>query len=70
MAIFGDYARYYNLLYADKKYDEEADFVLHILATRGCRPVSLLDLGCGTARHALHMSGHGDAVAEIGRAHV
>lgn len=63
MAIFGDYACYYNLLYADKKYDEEVNFILHILARHGCRPTSLLDLGCGTARHALHMSGHGIAVS-------
>lgn len=65
MAVFGDYARYYNLLYADKDYSRETNFVLECFSGAGCRFFSLLDLGCGTGRHALCMAGHGKAVTGV-----
>lgn len=55
MAVFGNYARYYNLLYNDKDYAGEAGFVLDILKKYGFIPNNLLDLGCGTGRHAIEM---------------
>lgn len=54
MKIFGDYARYYNLLYADKPYEDECRFILKVLARHACQPASVLDLGCGTGSH-LHV---------------
>lgn len=65
MAIFGDYARYYNLLYRDKDYAGETDFVLGTLQRAGTTPQSLLDLGCGTGRHALEMAKRGLAVTGV-----
>ena len=65
MAVFDEYARYYNLLYKDKDYQAEADFVLDRLARAGCTPASLLDLGCGTGRHALIMAQRGVRVVGI-----
>lgn len=65
MGVFGDYARYYNLLYADKEYSKETGFVLERFSAAGCRFSSLLDLGCGTGRHALCMAGHGKAVTGV-----
>ncbi|MDR1685066.1 MAG: class I SAM-dependent methyltransferase [Desulfovibrio sp.] len=59
MAVFNDYARYYNLLYRDKDYAAEADFVLELLKQRGCAPRTILDLGCGTGRHAGEMARRG-----------
>lgn len=79
MEVFGDYARYYNLLYADKEYSKETDFVLERFSAAGCRFSSLLDLGCGTGRHALCMAERGRAVTgvdqsetmlEMGRQHI
>jgi SAM-dependent methyltransferase len=55
MLVFADYARYYNLFYRDKNYAQETAFVLGLLKQRGCVPRNLLDLGCGTGRHALEM---------------
>lgn len=53
MSTFGDYANYYNLIYRDKTYDGEVAFVLDRLsALRPDSPATLLDLGCGTGRHA------------------
>ena len=65
MAVFGDYARYYNLLYRDKEYGSEIRFVLERLRAYGCRPQALLDLGCGTGRHALEAARCGIAVEGV-----
>jgi len=65
MDIFSDYARYYNLLYRDKDYAGETAFVLEILKKHGCAPKTVLDLGCGTGRHALEMAKQGVAVTGV-----
>ncbi|MDR2124957.1 MAG: class I SAM-dependent methyltransferase [Desulfovibrio sp.] len=52
MSVFGDYSHYYNLLYSDKDYAEETRFIAELMAGHGLRPRSLLDLGCGTGKHA------------------
>lgn len=59
MTVFADYARYYNLLYHDKDYAGETDFIRDCLQKAGCMPRTLLDLGCGTGRHALEMAKRG-----------
>jgi SAM-dependent methyltransferase len=65
MPVFEDYARYYNLLYADKDYAGETGFVLERLQALGCKPQTLLDLGCGTGRHALEFARRGIAVEGV-----
>lgn len=65
MSIFADYARYYNLLYADKDYSGEVDFVLGELQKKGPLPETLLDLGCGTGRHAVEFARRGIAVTGV-----
>jgi len=51
MSNFHQYSAYYDLLYADKDYGAEADYVT--AALRGARPAvrSVLELGSGTGRH-------------------
>lgn len=51
MSVFGRYSRYYDLLYRDKNYSAECDYadeLIHKLPTAS----SILDLACGTGRHA------------------
>jgi SAM-dependent methyltransferase len=49
--IYDEYAASYDLLYADKDYRKECDFVSGLLLDHG--PVgSILELGSGTGRHA------------------
>lgn len=52
MTIFGDYARYYELLYRDKDYEGEALFVKRRLDQYVPAATSVLDLGCGAGQHA------------------
>lgn len=65
MTAFGDYARYYSLLYKDKDYRQETSFVLERLNACGCNPQTLLDIGCGTGRHALEAARQGVAVTGV-----
>lgn len=58
----GLHARHYDLIYADKPYQREAEFVAGLL---GRRCGSLLDLACGTARHALAFSRMGFEVTGV-----
>ncbi len=46
------YSRYYELLYKDKNYEAESDYVLQLIKTLNPAAVSILELGSGTARHA------------------
>jgi len=55
MSVFGGYARYYDLLYQDKDYQQEADFIIQLLQAHAPNARSLLELGCGTGRHAEHL---------------
>ncbi len=52
MNVFSNYARYYDLLYRDKNYTKEAQFIHQLLLNHAPNAVSLLELGCGTGIHA------------------
>lgn len=58
-ALFSAYATYYDMLYGDKDYRAEADFVATQIRARFPSAGRILDLGCGTGRHA-------SALAELG----
>jgi SAM-dependent methyltransferase len=51
MSVFGAYSRYYNLLYKDKDYRGEADYVTGLIKSHAPNAKELLDLGCGTGLH-------------------
>src|SRR5262245_46108178 len=55
MMAFGEYAKYYDLLYADKDYAAETAFVREIIRRLAPGARTLLELGCGSARHALEL---------------
>lgn len=60
--VFNAYASYYDLLYRDKDYSAEAEYVAsHI---HGCAPQAkrILELGCGTGAHAEHLARMGFTV--------
>ena len=56
---FDLYTSYYDLLYADKKYSKEADFISELLAQYGPNGKQILELGCGTGIHAGYLAQKG-----------
>ena len=50
--VFDEYAQYYDLLYQNKDYQGEAAYIDSLLQKYGNHPVQILELGCGTGRHA------------------
>lgn len=63
---FNKYSEYYDLLYQDKDYNSECDFVeaaFHRYADRKIRTV--LDAGCGSGGHALSFNRRGYSIVGI-----
>lgn len=65
MSAFADYAPWYDLLYRDKNYSAEVDFVEARLRDRGIASGKLLDLGCGTGVHAIEFARRGWQMAGV-----
>lgn len=55
-SYLGKYAEYYDIIYAQKDYAQEAAFVNEAFQRFGLSmPAGLLELACGTGRHALEL---------------
>lgn len=63
MSIFAGYARYYDLLYRDKPYEAEANYVCRLIVSRIPNAQSIVELGCGTGAHAEHLARAGMEVS-------
>lgn len=68
MSVFGIYANFYDLLYRDKDYPAEVDFIESLLKKYASGIVkTILDMGCGTGGHALLLAERGYSVTGIDR---
>lgn len=68
MSVFGrDYSSYYDLFYADKDYAAEAAFVRMVIERHKPGAHSLVEFGCGSARHAVELVRAGFSVTGIDR---
>lgn len=67
MTVFGTYSRYYNLFYRDKDYAGEAAYVHDLIQKHRPGAKSVLDLGCGTGRHAFLLGERGYQVTGVDR---
>jgi SAM-dependent methyltransferase len=65
MKIFESYAHYYDLLYHDKDYVSEVNFLLKLLEFHAPHASTILELGCGTGAHAILLAKHGYKIAGI-----
>ena len=53
MSQFGNlYSQYYDLLYSDKDYKAEVEYINRLIKENSTDVETLLDMGCGTGRHA------------------
>jgi SAM-dependent methyltransferase len=62
MSLFDAYSSYYDLLYRDKDYGAESQYVIDLLRRHGVDRGAILELGCGTGRHAEHLANAGFSV--------
>ena len=66
MDVFNNYAQYYDILYQEKDYEGECDFLKQIFEVFSDNPIlSILDLGCGTGGHALPLARRGYDVTGV-----
>jgi SAM-dependent methyltransferase len=62
----GLFAEYYDTIYADKPYAKEASFIDQLLREQSaCRRTRLLDVACGTGRHAFEFEKLGYGVTAV-----
>ncbi len=62
MKVFDKYASYYNLLYKDKDYKKEVDYIHQLVQENHPAAKSILDLGCGTGKHDFYLAELGYSV--------
>lgn len=59
MSIFNAYGRYYDLLYQDKDYACETNYVVNLLYRNGIETGAILEFGSGTGKHGNMLATHG-----------
>ena len=65
--IFEEYSKYYDLLYNDKNYSNEVDYLVSILKTCNVTDGLILELGSGTGKHGKILAERGYLVHGIER---
>jgi SAM-dependent methyltransferase len=65
--VFNAYSRYYDLLYRDKDYAAEADYVRSVLRTHRAHSGDLLEFGSGTGKHGRLLAAQGYQIHGIER---
>lgn len=65
MAVFDAYSQYYDLLYQDKNYNQEAEYVSGLIRKYAPDSREVLDLGCGTGVHARYLAEMGYSVCGV-----
>lgn len=61
------YSQYYNLLYSDKKYGDEAEYIDRLIKKYAPGSRTILEYGCGTGEHGLLLNQKGYNVYGVER---
>lgn len=67
MSNFQAYSEYYDLLYQDKNYDAEVQYVHALIQKHTSKTGSILEIGSGTGKHAKLLAKHGYTVTGVER---
>lgn len=59
MKVFDIYSKYYDLLYLDKDYSREADYIYSLIKHFAPNAKNILEMGCGTGKHAKLLNNKG-----------
>ena len=65
MAVFENYSAYYDLLYADKDYAAEVQYIHALIQREMPGAKSILNLGCGTGKHDVLLAELGYEITAI-----
>ncbi|MGC8604171.1 MAG: class I SAM-dependent DNA methyltransferase [Desulfomonilaceae bacterium] len=65
MSVFDAYSRYYDLLYQDKDYLAESDYIGQLILKNVRHVKRILELGCGTGAHAISLAKLGFSIHGI-----
>ena len=63
--VFGLYSEYYDLLYKDKDYSSEANYVIKLIREHLPKAKLIADFGCGTALHGIEFAMNGFSVEGV-----
>ena len=63
--VFDEYSKYYDLLYKDKDYIAESKYISDLIKRFSPNSKTVLELGCGTGKHALLLNQKGYEVFGI-----
>jgi SAM-dependent methyltransferase len=66
---FNSYSRYYDLLYRDKDYVGESDYIQALLSRLGITNGDVLEFGSGTGKHGCLLASRGYSVHGVERSH-
>jgi SAM-dependent methyltransferase len=65
MTVFDNYAKYYDLFYDDKDYDQESRYIQSLMKQYAPKRQLILELGCGTGKHSQLLASSGYRVDGI-----
>lgn len=57
--VFNYYSEYYDLLYQDKNYNAEVEYLVKLIRQHSPKAKTILELGCGTGLHAIELARNG-----------
>ena len=63
--VFLDYSKYYDVLYKDKNYHAEVDFIVSLIRKHNPNAKTILNLGCGTGAHDIFLAEAGYDVVGV-----
>lgn len=67
--IFEKFAKYYDLIYSDKLYQKECEFINSVISKEIQSCKKILDLGCGTGNHSIILSSKGYEITGVDISH-